>query len=47
MASERIYRGIMDKEKVKEELIKGSGTQFDPKIVRLMLEVIEENAAFS
>ncbi|MEE1247867.1 MAG: HD domain-containing protein [Lachnospiraceae bacterium] len=47
MTSERIYRGTMDEEKVKEELIKGSGTQFDPKIVKLMLEVIEEKSAFS
>lgn len=47
MASERIYRGIMDEESIKQELKKGSGTQFEPRLVNLMLEVIEEKKLFS
>lgn len=46
MSSERIYRGIMDMEDIKEELKKGSGTQFEPRLVELMLEVIEEKQRF-
>lgn len=43
MASDRIYRGVMDETYTINELKKGSGRQFDPKIVQIMLKVIEEH----
>lgn len=42
MTANRIYRKKLDFAYVLEELKKGSGTQFDPKLVEIMLELIEE-----
>jgi len=42
MRSDRSYRKAMPKEKVVDELVSCSGTQFDPEIVRVLLEVIDE-----
>ncbi len=42
MSGGRCYRKGMEADIVVEELKKGSGTQFDPKIVSVMLELIEE-----
>lgn len=41
MASDRIYRSRLSNEKIIEELIKGQGTQFDPKLVDIMLEILK------
>ena len=43
MASNRSYRNALPQEVVKNEIIKGKGTQFDPHIADIMLELIEED----
>ena len=40
MTSNRVYRTAMKMEDVIEELKAGSGTQFDPKLVNIMLDLI-------
>lgn len=42
MTANRVYRNKMDTEYVLNELKKGRGTQFDPELVDIMLELIEE-----
>lgn len=42
MASERVYRGTFSSEKIRDEFEKASGKQFDPKIVKILLEMIDE-----
>lgn len=42
MTSNRVYRKRLRDEIVKEELTKGKGTQFDPHLVDLFMELIEE-----
>lgn len=42
MTSNRVYRQKMDMDYVLSELHKGSGTQFDPNIVKIMISLIEE-----
>ncbi|MDE6748634.1 MAG: diguanylate cyclase [Lachnospiraceae bacterium] len=42
MTSNRVYRKRLQDEIVKEELIKGKGTQFDPYLVDMFMELIEE-----
>ena len=46
MASDRSYRKVLPQEVVREELIKGKGTQFDPKIADIMLEIMGEDATY-
>ena len=46
MASDRSYRKVLPQEVVREELIKGKGTQFDPKIADIMLEIMDEDATY-
>ena len=36
----------MPQEKVRKELLKNSGTQFDPVIARRMVEIIDEDIAY-
>lgn len=43
MTSRRSYREILPPEKVKEEITKGKGTQFDPVFADLMLQIMEEH----
>jgi energy-coupling factor transport system substrate-specific component len=43
MTANRVYRKKLQFEVVLEELKKGRGTQFDPKLVDIMLELIETN----
>lgn len=45
MSSKRCYRDALDIEKIIAELKNCSGTQFDPRIVPYMLELIEEGKA--
>ena len=45
MSSVRYYQGHMENDVIVKELEKGSGTQFDPKIVKVMLQLIEEGKA--
>lgn len=42
MTTDRPYKAKMDLETAKEELIRCSGTQFDPKIVEAMVKVIDK-----
>ncbi len=45
MTADRAYRTRLPKERVMEELILGRGTQFDPYIVDVFLELLEEGLA--
>ena len=47
MSSRRSYRGIMPQEKVREEIVKGKGTQFDPVFADIMLTMIDEDENYS
>lgn len=42
MTSNRVYRKKLEDEKVREELIKGRGTQFDPNILDVFMELLDE-----
>ncbi|MFT3985347.1 MAG: response regulator [Lachnospiraceae bacterium] len=46
MTSDRAYRKKLPEEAVKSELEKGRGTQFDPKLVDIMLQIMEEKIDF-
>ena len=47
MTSHRSYRDIMPQEKVRSEIEKGSGTQFDPRFAKIMLQLIDEDKEYS
>lgn len=42
MASERVYRGTFSRDKIRAEFEKASGKQFDLKIVKILLEMMDE-----
>lgn len=46
MTSYRSYRDPLPQEVVKEEIIKGKGTQFDPTFADIMLEMIENDTEY-
>ena len=46
MTSCRSYRNPKPQEKVRRELEKGSGTQFDPVFADIMLEIISEDVVY-
>lgn len=46
MTSNRSYRGVIPQDVVKGELIKGSGTQFDPRFASIMLDIIAEDTDY-
>ena len=41
MTSKRSYRDTVPQQKVREEMVKGIGTQFDPKYAKIMLHMID------
>ena len=41
MTSKRSYRDGLPKEEVRKELLNGAGTQFDPKIVAVMVDLMD------
>ena len=41
MNSDRIYRKALSKEIIREELVKGSGTQFDPELLEVFLQMFD------
>ena len=43
MASKRSYRDVLPKEKIRSELVKGKGTQFDPSFAEIMINIIDED----
>ena len=47
MTSKRSYRDVLSQEIVSGELIKGKGTQFDPEIAEIMLELIKEDKCYT
>lgn len=46
MASNRSYRKALPQEVIRAELEKGMGTQFDPKIAKVMLQIMEEDKEY-
>lgn len=46
MASKRSYRDALPQTVVREEITKGCGTQFDPEIAKIMLELIDEDTQY-
>lgn len=47
MSSKRSYRDPIPQQKVREEIVKGTGTQFDPEYARLMLHLIDEDLEYA
>ena len=46
MASNRSYRNALPQEVVRQEIEKGRGTQFDPQIADIMLQMIDEDKEY-
>lgn len=46
MSSCRSYRKALPQEKVRSEIEKGAGSQFDPRIAKVMLEMIDEDKEY-
>ena len=46
MTSDRSYRKALPQNVVRSEIEKNSGTQFDPEIARIMLEMIDEDREY-
>lgn len=46
MTSRRSYRDVMPQDKVRSEIEKGIGTQFDPRFAKCMLEIIDEDVNY-
>ena len=46
MTSNRSYRKFMAQDKVRSELEKNSGTQFDPKVAECMISIIDEDKSY-
>lgn len=46
MSSKRSYRDPIPQQKVREEIVKGTGTQFDPEYARLMLHLIDDDLEY-
>ena len=42
MVTERVYRKALSKDEAIEELKKGSGTQFDPRVVEAFLKILDK-----
>jgi putative two-component system response regulator len=47
MTSRRSYREMLTQEKVRSELEKGLGSQFDPIIGSIMLQIIDDDFGFT
>ena len=41
MSSDRIYRKALSREKIRQELMDGSGTQFDPELLNKFVEIMD------
>ena len=46
MTSKRSYRDPIPQQRVREEIVKGIGTQFDPVYARIMLKLIDEDTGY-
>lgn len=47
MSSTRSYRGVLPQEVIRNEIQKCAGSQFDPEIAAIMIEIIEEDTEYS
>ena len=47
MSSNRSYRNIISQDKIRQEIINGSGTQFDPRFAEIMLKMIDEDTDYT
>ena len=47
MTSNRSYRGALSQEHVREEVVRGRGTQFDPQFADIMLRMIDADKNFT
>lgn len=47
MTSKRSYRDILPQEVVRNEIVKGKGTQFDPEFAEIMLTLIDKDTEYS
>ena len=47
MASDRSYRKAMPQDIIRNEIVKGRGTQFDPVIADVMLQMIDEDTQYA
>lgn len=47
MTSNRSYRATLPQESVRNEIIKGRGTQFDPEIADIMLQIMDEDTEYN
>ena len=47
MTSNRSYRTVIPQHVVREELVKGSGTQFDPQFARCMIRMIDHDVDYT
>ncbi len=46
MTSNRSYRRIMEQQDVRREIIRGMGTQFDPRVADIMVDIIDEDTEY-
>ncbi|MCR4992240.1 MAG: HD-GYP domain-containing protein [Lachnospiraceae bacterium] len=46
MSSNRSYREAIPQQLVREEIVKGAGTQFDPEFARIMQELIDQDVEY-
>lgn len=46
MTSNRSYRGVMSQAKVREEIVRCSGSQFDPRFAAILLGMIDEDTGY-
>ena len=46
MTSHRSYRDVLPQSRVREEFIKCSGTQFDPRFAEIMVKMIDEDTEY-
>ena len=47
MTSNRSYREPMSQERVRTEIIKGRGSQFDPRFADIMIQMIDEDIEYT
>ena len=46
MASKRSYRDALPQQVIREELVKGSGAQFDPTFAKIMIDLIDSDTEY-
>ena len=47
MSSKRSYRDPIPQDKIRQEIVNGCGTQFDPKFAKIMLSMIDEDREYT